>query len=193
MTIYPKSYHYYNRYIKFIESRKNRSSLNKRIEKHHIIPRSMGGSDENDNIIKLTYREHFIAHWLLWKAFNNTKMIHAFWYMTQRKMHRLSSRVYESLKQSRLEALKGNKNASGKRSQKSKNKMSLAQLNTNNHSTRGKKRPEYSLKMSGKNNPMFGIVSPMKNKKHKIVVCPKCKKTGGGGAMSRFHFDNCKF
>ena len=34
-------------------------------EKHHIIPRSLGGSDNSSNIVVLTAREHFIAHCLL--------------------------------------------------------------------------------------------------------------------------------
>lgn len=36
-------------------------------ERHHIIPRSCGGSDDACNITVLTYREHFLAHWLLTK------------------------------------------------------------------------------------------------------------------------------
>lgn len=36
-------------------------------EIHHIIPRSMGGDDTDSNLVKLTYREHFIAHKLLFK------------------------------------------------------------------------------------------------------------------------------
>jgi hypothetical protein len=36
-------------------------------ENHHIIPRSMGGSNEKSNIVALTYKEHFLAHWLLTK------------------------------------------------------------------------------------------------------------------------------
>jgi hypothetical protein len=34
-------------------------------EVHHILPRSMGGGDEASNLVRLTYREHFLAHWLL--------------------------------------------------------------------------------------------------------------------------------
>ena len=34
------------------------------------------------------------------------------------------------------------------------------------------------------------LVGFMKNTK---TTCPHCKKTGGGGAMKRWHFDNCKF
>lgn len=34
-------------------------------EHHHIIPKSMGGSDDFDNMVYLTAREHFVAHLLL--------------------------------------------------------------------------------------------------------------------------------
>jgi len=34
-------------------------------ELHHIIPRCMDGSDDEINLVKLTYREHFLCHWLL--------------------------------------------------------------------------------------------------------------------------------
>ena len=34
-------------------------------ERHHIIPRSMGGSNEPENMVLLTHREHIIAHRLL--------------------------------------------------------------------------------------------------------------------------------
>jgi hypothetical protein len=36
-------------------------------EKHHIIPKCMGGSNTRDNIVYLTAREHFIIHLLLCK------------------------------------------------------------------------------------------------------------------------------
>jgi hypothetical protein len=34
-------------------------------EKHHIIPKSLGGSNKKDNVVKLSAREHFICHALL--------------------------------------------------------------------------------------------------------------------------------
>ena len=60
------AYHYY----KLIDTRQqlNRSKRNDGIlEQHHIIPRSLKGSDSRDNLVLLTPREHFIAHWLLYK------------------------------------------------------------------------------------------------------------------------------
>lgn len=50
-------------------------------EKHHILPRSLGGSDDPENLVKLTAREHFIAHLLLTKIHksgpNHFKMVKA--------------------------------------------------------------------------------------------------------------------
>ncbi len=55
-----------------------RNSLDKRIlknvlytETHHILPRSLGGSDSIDNLIILLPEEHLFIHKLRYKAFNN--------------------------------------------------------------------------------------------------------------------------
>lgn len=50
-------------------------------EKHHIIPKSLGGSNKKENLVHLTAREHFICHWLLLKFTENSnksKMVWAF-------------------------------------------------------------------------------------------------------------------
>lgn len=39
-------------------------------EWHHVLPRSLGGGDEDNNLVQLTYREHFLVHWLLTKIYN---------------------------------------------------------------------------------------------------------------------------
>ena len=67
-------------YNRFINSRKLRD-IGDTIyyEKHHIIPRSLGGSNDNENLIKLTAREHYFAHLLLAK-FAGPKMIIALSY-----------------------------------------------------------------------------------------------------------------
>jgi hypothetical protein len=53
-------------YNQLIERAKQRKSVEGYKEIHHIIPRSEGGTDESDNLVELTGREHFIAHKLLW-------------------------------------------------------------------------------------------------------------------------------
>lgn len=44
------------------------------IEKHHVIPRSMGGPDTEDNLVCLTAREHFVAHRLLLRIHKSNEM-----------------------------------------------------------------------------------------------------------------------
>lgn len=39
-------------------------------ELHHIIPRSIGGTEDKSNLVLLTAREHFICHYLLCKMTN---------------------------------------------------------------------------------------------------------------------------
>jgi hypothetical protein len=47
-------------------------------ERHHIIPKCMGGSNSKDNLVKLTPSEHYIAHQLLVKIFpTNSKILYA--------------------------------------------------------------------------------------------------------------------
>ena len=62
-----KSDHHYRRYLKFIEALKHQK-LSGYSEVHHVVPRSLGGSDDADNLIRLTARQHYVAHWMLWKA-----------------------------------------------------------------------------------------------------------------------------
>jgi hypothetical protein len=56
-------------YSEFIADRKRReASLIGYSEKHHILPRCLGGGDEPENLVRLTAGDHFFAHLLLAKA-----------------------------------------------------------------------------------------------------------------------------
>ena len=57
----------YNRiYDQIISRAKNRRTCDyDYIERHHIIPRCLGGGDERENIAILTAEEHYICHLLL--------------------------------------------------------------------------------------------------------------------------------
>ena len=100
-------------YNNLIDSRKNRAKLEEYVERHHIVPYSMGGSSDCDNLIDLTPREHFIAHWLLYKIYKGTcyefKMAHAFKAMAMLKNGKryISSRGYKALKTAYNQARKG--------------------------------------------------------------------------------------
>lgn len=59
---------YSKKYNLIIENRK-RNPYNGYVERHHIIPRCLGGSDDESNLVALTAREHFICHALLAKMY----------------------------------------------------------------------------------------------------------------------------
>ncbi len=70
-------------------------------ERHHIIPRSFGGTNEKENLVYLTAREHFLCHYLLIKINKSGprhyKAIHAFMMMnvTCSEHQRITSRLFE--------------------------------------------------------------------------------------------------
>ena len=69
----------YNNLIQRAVSR----SLDGYKERHHIIPRCLGGNDLKENLVDLTPEEHYIAHLLLVKIHpKNTFLIHAAVMMT---------------------------------------------------------------------------------------------------------------
>jgi hypothetical protein len=74
-------------------------------ELHHIVPQSMGGSNDKENLVELTAREHFICHWLLIKMTegkDRSKMLYALNGMKaenryqQRYNTKITARVYET-------------------------------------------------------------------------------------------------
>lgn len=100
-----------NKYEKWYASiTKNAKSrvLTEYTECHHIVPRSLGGSDDVNNLVDLTAREHFICHWLLTKIYTGEdrgKMVNALYIMQgknnyqQRYDTKITSRVYKLLRE----------------------------------------------------------------------------------------------
>jgi hypothetical protein len=71
------------------------------IERHHILPKSIGGSNDSSNIVKLSYREHFLCHLLLTKMTQGTerrKMLYALWMMRLKGRKTSTTRTDENLK-----------------------------------------------------------------------------------------------
>lgn len=77
------------------------------VEKHHIIPKSLNGSNKKENLVFLTAKEHFICHLLLTRMLvgdNRNKMVYAVWQMAnQKNSHQfdrksVTGKTYEILK-----------------------------------------------------------------------------------------------
>ncbi len=129
-------------YIQIIERAQNRK-LEGYKEKHHIMPKCLGGSNEKENLIELTAREHFLCHRLLVEIYpKEYKLKHALFLMAigkqkvKNKHYKVSSRIYERLKKEYSQMLTGKKhsnetkqkisdNSKGiKKSEEAKKKMS---------------------------------------------------------------------
>ena len=68
-------------------------------EAHHIVPKCLNGTDDSNNIVNLTAREHFIAHYLLWKIYPCDGTLLAFYMFKKGNPH---SCVKRDFKNSRL-------------------------------------------------------------------------------------------
>lgn len=93
---------YFLLYTNLIETRKFSSPI--KYEKHHIIPKCLGGTNDTENLIKLTPQEHFLAHLFLAKMYPaNKKLIHAIGMMSNYKKY--SSRKYQWVKLEHAKAM----------------------------------------------------------------------------------------
>jgi hypothetical protein len=153
-------------------------------EKHHVFPVSIYG--KNNYIIKLTPRQHYIAHALLCKIFikrygkkdqKSVKMIRAFWFMHSKgplqKERYINSRFYETLKSLHKESMNG-----------SNNPMHGVRLTGENGPMFGKThseetRKKISIVTSGSNNPMYG-------KTHSPETIKKMREAKLGEKNARF-------
>lgn len=94
--------HYMTHYNRLIENAKLRTSINEYTEMHHIIPRCMGGDNSNANLVRLTAKEHFVAHHLLYAAYRTTKLAHAWFMMTVTSKNQERSCTAAQYSQARL-------------------------------------------------------------------------------------------
>lgn len=118
---YPHNMHYLDRYVRFILNCQRTNVGLKNYETHHICPKGKHMFPEFKNLkenhwnaVNLTYRQHYIAHWILSKVYNTgdarSSAQKAFWYMTIRlsiNEHR-HSRIYEYAKLANSQAMRQN-------------------------------------------------------------------------------------
>ena len=165
-------------------------------ERHHIIPKSLGGTNDKTNLVLLSAREHYIAHLLLYNHYKSIcdnyafrKMAYALVSMasTNKNMQRMSltSRQYEIIKEAAHFSRAGHKVSDTTNYKKPKSKshadaIRRARLQASPRTNATRQR--MSEKLKGRIN--------MQNLK--ISTCPHCQKTGQYVAMQRWHFNNCK-
>lgn len=137
---------YIKHYRNLIESRIKLSRSKKDgnyYEKHHIIPKCLGGSNRKENLILLTAKEHFIAHLLLHYARPHSKSLaYGLWCLcTMSNGYKLkSSRLFSYLRERVLTDFNPSK--------KEENKIKSSERMTKNNPMKGKISPNRGIDVS---------------------------------------------
>lgn len=89
-------------------------------ETHHIVPKSLGGTNERTNLVKLTAREHFVCHLLLTKIHptgtSHHKMVRAVIMMmaeSSNQSRHITSRTYQQLREDFSQAQSASQGGTG--------------------------------------------------------------------------------
>lgn len=188
-----KYYKWYNTIIERSHSRVLDKSVY--IERHHIIPRSLGGTDDITNIAKLTAREHFICHWLLIKIHKdglaNYKMrcaLQRFKYGNKKSYY--NSRAYDYNKsilfEQRSQAMRGPNNHFWGKTHTEKTKKHLSNIR------KGKRvGPENSFYGKSHTDETKQKLREVR-KKDLRKSCDFCGKTTTLNNHQQFHGEHCK-
>ena len=155
-------------------------------EKHHIIPKSLGGTNDKENIVRLTAREHFIIHKLLCEIHPDDKKLHyALWRMMnpQSKVHgrsyNIGSKEYTRRRELQREYTRkvGLSNKGRKHSAETKAKRSAA--------LKGREKAPRSEETKQKiSNTLKGKVPWNKGRKHSAETKRKMSRSQRGKVTS---------
>jgi hypothetical protein len=96
-------------YESLILDAKNNPKQDPYKETHHIVPLCMGGLDDKLNLVELTARQHYLAHWLLYKMYRTTELVHAWHSMsrigTGQESRNVNSHLFQYCKKERSRLL----------------------------------------------------------------------------------------
>lgn len=160
-------------------------------ELHHILPKCLGGGDENENLVLLTAREHYVCHKLLFFMFpNNLMLCKAYRAMVHlhnrnKRIIKLTSREYEEARiissiASRRENL----------SPETRKIMSEKSRNRTPESKAKKKETENNKSQAEKDELSRRKSESHKNKRHSEETIKKMKKSASGKIRSEEHCEN---
>lgn len=145
-------------------------------ERHHIIPKCIGGTDDEENLIDLYAREHFEAHkMLMLENYNNYKLANAFSNMafkTSNTTNRLlTPEEYEEARVLYSNALKGIPRPDSLKKKLHENALINDNYGMKNKTHSAAAKLKISAANSGKNNPSKLINSRLnisKSSKNKV-------------------------
>ena len=200
-------------YDQIIERAKNRTLTGYK-ERHHIIPKCMGGTNDRDNLVNLTAKEHFICHKLLVEIHpTNNKLKFALLAMynlktnRHQRLYKTSASEYAYIRELVSNAKKGtNFRKKYIPSEETRKKLSISNKGRTpwNKGVKGyragiPKSKEHRYKIS---QAVTGFKhsaeskQKMSNSRKGIIrdkrECPHCNRFLDPGNYAQFHGDRCK-
>lgn len=190
------------------------------VEKHHIIPRSLGGTNNQSNLVKLTAREHFICHLLLPKMLEGSQR-RSMWYASYLMIRGIRKKHYSPTSRSyqlaRKNMIKANKERPGPMLGKTMPEETRSKIS---NTLKGRKQPprtpEHSAKLgqyertaecriaiSNMRKAQTGLQKRTDKTKQQMsewqkgipkpkLLCNYCKKEISFTNHARWHGDKCK-
>ncbi len=134
-------------------------------EKHHIVPKCMGGSNAKGNIVLLTAKEHFMAHKLLVRIHPEIKGL---WYalVAMGRLIEFKSRVFESERSKAAEMRRG-----FRFTVESRAKMSVAKLGKKSPSPATTFKPGSTPWNAGKRGPENHMYGTKRTEEQRKRMC----------------------
>ena len=179
-------------------------------EKHHIIPKSLGGTNNPENLVRLTAKEHFVCHRLLVRmtiGISKRKMSHAAWGMAnlknsyQGERYKVNSTTYGRLRS------EYKKDPAATEKMRAKLKGRKQPPRTPEHSAKlGRyiRTAEQRQRVSESRKSQVGLQKRNEETKAKMsawqkgipkpkIPCEHCGKEASLMNHKKWHGDNCKF
>ena len=205
----------YQQFIeRIIKARGRHGCGNEYHEKHHIIPKCIGGSNDDENMIDLYAREHYIAHQLLAKENPKEKGLQFAWFCISimrneytNKRYRCTPEEYEEAKKAMALAMskitkgrivseetrqKHRKQTTGSGNPmygKHHSKETIEKIKNNRHALKGKESPMCRAVYCIETNKMYWGATEVENKlkinKNCVRDCCKGRQKTAGG----FHWE----
>ena len=172
-------------------------------ERHHIIPKCMGGSNHVDNLVYLTPKEHFICHKLLCEIYpDNDSLRYALWCFVIMKrdtrVYRVSSREYERYRSNHMHMMSVKQKGKSVEERFGTNADKIRLFSSENNPMTGTNVYEIWVRKYGKDTADQLYSDYIKKnresklgKKRARAVCPHCNTETDVANIHRWHMDNC--
>lgn len=140
-------------------------------ESHHIIPKSLGGSNAKSNLVLLTAKEHYMCHLLLPKMCNSSdhkrRMVYAYMQLScqankYRVSHQYHSRSYERFRLSYVEDISGSNCYMYGVSKTAEQRSKISQTRIANSTGAGNKNPMFGKKHTSESKAKMSEVKKLR-------------------------------